>query len=120
MSKIASSEDLNTAIQIVHRKKPREKVYLRAAPRTILFPTAAQIEARIRFGEAASKAKDGKGLVEVEGYGELPQAAAKVVEELKGFKSEEKKEPPKPQWYERMLMQIDLYERLRELMVKAS
>jgi len=111
---------MSEPLVLVERRKPRLKRYVRAYPRTAQYPSNAQIEARIRFGEAASKAKGEKGVVEVEDYGKLPQAAAKVVEELKGFKSEEKKAPPKPQWYERMLVQIAFYEKLKELLVKAS
>ncbi|MEM4454308.1 MAG: hypothetical protein QXT28_06345 [Thermofilaceae archaeon] len=43
-------------VQLVRRTRPRELTYLRSAPVTILEPTPAQAECRLRFAEAAKLA----------------------------------------------------------------
>jgi len=73
-------------IQIVHRTKPRDIWYYRAVPYTAMNPTLPQIKARLAFGMAAKRAKGLKFKLE-KGYAyDMPPAAVKVRELLKGRK----------------------------------
>ena len=65
---------------LVNRKKKRAP-YVRAMPETAREPTPAQIEARIRFGELAGKAKGARK------RGPEPPAA-EAVREMRGERSE--------------------------------
>jgi hypothetical protein len=79
---------------------PRPFAYLRAAPRSILFPTDAQIEARLKFSEAAKQARGLKGLCPCHG---LPWAAHFVKVGASGFRSEEAEER-RPKLLEQRMM----------------
>jgi len=91
MPKVKDIHELMRTLQLVVREKPRRKVYLRGAPRTILQPTEAQKEVRRRVAEAARKAAGLKGLAP-DG---LPWAAHFVKQELTGFKSRRRVEKPR-------------------------
>jgi len=67
-------------LQVVVRRRPRLKVYLRALPVTAESPKDAQLERRSAFGEAATEAKGKRGLAP-DG---LPWAAHHVKERLRG------------------------------------
>lgn len=88
------SEQADDLIQIVVRRKPRLIIYPRSPPSTLKYPKDAQLETRIKFAQAASKAKDKKGLEPNTG---LPWAAYYVKKILKGFESPNKIEV-KPLW----------------------
>jgi len=106
-SRARHPEDLLGAVQAVYRRKPRETVYFRSAPYTILYPTPAQIQARLKFAETARKARGLKGL-SPEG---LPWAAYIVKNEMKDLKTEQRIEK-KPQW----IQTLERYRRLMELL----
>jgi len=71
-------------VQVVERRKPRRKIFYRAAPYTIFFPTEAQIKTRLKFAEIVKKQKGAKGL---DPETKLPVAAAAVKKELTGFRT---------------------------------
>jgi hypothetical protein len=102
VKKIRSVEDLYQYAQLVFRTRPRPFTYLRAAPRSILFPTDAQIEARLRFSEAAKQASGLKGLCPCHG---LPWAAHFVKVGASGFRSGEAEER-KPKLLEQRMMSL--------------
>ena len=90
---------------LVRRRKPREKWYVRAYPRTAIMPTLAQVEQRIRFGEAAKRAKGRRGLAP-DG---LPWAAHFVKEGASGPLPEELRKPPRePEWLRRLRLLVRL------------
>ena len=71
-------------IQIVHRKDG--KTFPRAQPRTAKYPTENQIKVRILFGKIAKQAKGEKFKVGNKFVKEMPPAAIKVREKMKGAK----------------------------------
>lgn len=77
----------------------KQRLRPRAVPRTAENPTPAQVETRIRFGEAAQQAH---GLHRQEGDRLLPAQQA-VRDALKDTESPLKKEKPIPKW-KRVLM----------------
>jgi hypothetical protein len=93
---IRTLEDLYSTVQIVRRG---DTVYVRAVPRTVLYPTDGQLETRIKLGEIAQLARGKKGLCECHG---LPWAAhyAKVM--MSGYKAKERLEPKPKIWESRL------------------
>jgi len=86
-------------VQIVWRRRPRDKIYIRAKPVTTKMPKDAQIERRLAFARAASLARGKRGLAP-DG---LPWAAHHVKEMLKGTKApEEIKYKKEPEWLKRI------------------
>jgi hypothetical protein len=116
VKKIRSVEDLYQCAQLVFRTKPRPFAYLRAAPRSILFPTDAQIEARLKFSEAAKQARGLKGLCPCHG---LPWAAHFVKVGVSGFRSEEAEER-RPKLLEQRMMSLQQLPWLTRVLVRAS
>jgi len=104
-----------TELQVVTRRKPRLKIYVRAAPLTRKFPTDAQVVQRLRFAEAARRARGKKGLAP-DG---LPWAAHMVKTQLKGVEApKELKKERIPEWKRRLeALQrcLELAARLAEL-----
>ena len=74
-------------VQLVRKQNGR--VYLRTPPKTRASPTPAQVETRIKFGEAARKTKGLSGAAE---------RARQVGDEVRGFRSTYKRPEPLPQW----------------------
>ena len=87
-------------MQLVWRRKPRDTIYVRAAPSTLRHPKAAQLERRLAFAEAARKATGKRGLCPCHG---LPWAAHHVLEELKGTEApRELRAAREPEWLKRL------------------
>ena len=84
-----SSPDM---IQIVQRN---ENSYIRAAPRTIAEPTAAQIAARLAFGRAAQTTR---------GISDSQQRAHIVAEQVRGLRFS-KRVDAVPKWARRLIAQ---------------
>jgi len=102
-------------LQIVTRRRPRLKTYVRAAPVSIRHPTDAQLVQRLRFAEVARRAKGKRGLAP-DG---LPWAAHMVKEQLKGVEAPRGLRKEKvPEWRRRLeALQrcLELAARLAEL-----
>lgn len=97
--KVRTIEELAGTLQLVSRQKPRKTIYTRAAPVTMINPTNAQLETRIRFAEAAKKARGLKGLCPTCA---LPWAACLVKREMSGHEITQKKAKI-PRWVERYM-----------------
>lgn len=103
MPRIKTVDDLYRYVQLVHRRKPREKTYIRAVPVTAVFPTKAQVDVRRRFGEIVRMAQGRKGLIIDPHTGEiLPIAAYLVRKHLTGYRSPYSKRRL-PKWVERLM-----------------
>ena len=98
-------------LQLVWRRKPRDTIYVRAAPYTIIHPTHAQRESQRAFAEAARLARGKKGLAP-DG---LPWAAHYVKMLLTGYKTGLAREKPRL-WEE----QLRLYTRLRGIVASIA
>lgn len=89
--KPASRSEMSIAgLQIVNRGRvlwARKSVWFRNPPYTV-GPWAhdGQLEVRIKFGEAAARAKGKRGLVPTK-YGPLPPACAEIIKEVEGFRA---------------------------------
>ena len=94
-------------IQIVVRRKPKLKVYVRKTPSTVTHPKDGQIETRLKFAEIASKAKGMKGLDPETG---LPRAAALVMKEMKGYRAKNRY-VKKPKWLKDMEVLVEVLRR---------
>ena len=108
-------------LQLVVRRRPRLKIFFRELPPTYFIPRDAQIHMRIKFAEAAKKAKGKKGLCPCHG---LPWAAHYVKEALEGKQAPEelkvRRIPPHLREYYRILDAIKFAQKLREILVEAK
>ena len=91
MGRVRSADELMSSVQLVWRRRPRETLYVRAAPLTMLFPTRAQREVRERAREFIKLAKGKKGLAP-DG---LPWAAHYLRLGMAGFRASTRKRKPK-------------------------
>jgi len=112
---IKTAEELFEHVQLVERKRPKVTTFLRAPPRTILFPTDGQLEIRMRFAELAKKAK-GKKRLSPAG---IPWAAYYIKQGLEGYKAKRRVAVPKV-FKERLEKREELKEIVRVLLAQAK
>ena len=99
-------------LQLVWRRRPRDTIYVRAAPYTIIHPTHAQRESQRAFAEAARLARGKRGLAP-DG---LPWAAHYVRLLLTGYRTGLAREGKPRLWEE----QLRLYTRLRGIVASIA
>jgi len=107
-------------VQLVYRRRPREVVFPRSPPTTIVRPTRAQAECRLKFGELARASKHftieevarmvGGEVVEVNGRKAVRLPNGRILQKhqafvkamLSGWRSEHSSGVKMPKWLEEL------------------
>jgi len=88
-------------VVLAFRERPRRVVYLRARPAA--EPSPAQADVRVRFGEAARRARGVRGFLPDPETGRLlPAAAALAAASVRGYRSPRPRRVREPKWVARL------------------